>query len=86
MACAQCVEIVAGGGAAADFDQDGLLDLYLVQATGAGGNRLYRNLGGFRFDDVTDAAGVDDQDRFGMGAATGDFFKSIGVMKHLMGT
>ena len=66
-------EIVAGGGAAADFDQDGLLDLYLVQATGAGGNRLYRNLGGFRFEDVTNEAGVDDGDRFGMGAATGDF-------------
>lgn len=66
-------EIVAGGGAAADFDQDGLLDLYLVQATGSGGNRLYRNLGGFRFEDVTDAAGADDGDRFGMGAATGDF-------------
>ena len=66
-------EIVAGGGAAADFDQDGLLDLYLVQATGSDGNRLYRNLGEFQFEDVTVGAGVDDGDRFGMGAATGDF-------------
>ena len=65
-------EIVAGGGAAADFDGDGRLDLYLVQATGAGGNRLYRNLGGWRFEDVTDASGAADADRFGMGAATGD--------------
>jgi hypothetical protein len=65
-------EIVAGGGAAADFDGDGRLDLYLVQATGAGGNRLYRNLGDWRFEDVTDASGTADADRFGMGAATGD--------------
>ena len=65
-------EIVAGGGAAADFDGDGRLDLYLVQATGAGGNRLYRNLGDWRFQDVTDASGAADADRFGMGAATGD--------------
>ncbi len=66
-------EIVAGGGAAADFDGDGRLDLYLVQATGAGGNRLYRNLGDWRFEDVTDGSGASDGGRFGMGAATGDF-------------
>ncbi len=66
-------EIVAGGGAAADFDDDGDLDLYLVQATGEGGNRLYRNLGDGRFEDASAGSGASDADRFGMGAATGDF-------------
>ncbi len=66
-------EIVAGGGAAGDFDGDGRLDLYLVQATGAGGNRLFRNLGDWRFEDVTDGSGAADAARFGMGVATGDY-------------
>lgn len=66
-------EIVAGGGAAADFDGDGRLDLYLVQATGEGGNRLFRNLGDLRFEDASRESGTTDDSRFGMGAATGDF-------------
>ena len=66
-------EIVAGGGAGGDFDGDGRLDVYLVQATGAGGNRLFRNLGDLRFEDVSDTSGSSDGDRFGMAAATGDF-------------
>ena len=66
-------EIVAGGGAAADFDGDGLLDIYLVQASGEGGNRLFRNLGDLRFEDVSPGSGSSDGDRFGMAAATGDF-------------
>jgi len=43
------------GVAAADFDDDGRLDLL---ATGYGGNVLYRNLGSCRFEDVTETAGV----------------------------
>ena len=66
-------EIVAGGGAAADFDGDGRLDIYLVQATGSGGNRLFRNLGDLRFEDLSAVSGSADGDRFGMGATTGDF-------------
>ncbi|MCP4834621.1 MAG: hypothetical protein GY895_07615 [Phycisphaera sp.] len=66
-------EIVAGGGAAGDFDGDGRLDLYLVQATGDGGNRLFRNRGRLDFEDVSPGSGAQDGTRFGMGAATGDF-------------
>ena len=42
------------GVAAGDFDADGRIDLFL---TGAGSNRLYRNLGA-RFEDVTNRSGI----------------------------
>jgi hypothetical protein len=48
-----------------DFDNDGLLDLYFATGNvlplgpaGNAQNRLYKNLGGNRFQDVTDKAGV----------------------------
>jgi len=47
-----------GGVAAGDVDGDGLVDLYFTSNVGR--NRLYRNLGHFRFEDVTDRAGVAD--------------------------
>jgi enediyne biosynthesis protein E4 len=43
------------GVAVGDYDNDGRLDLYV---TAFGPNRLYRNLGGGRFEDATAAAGV----------------------------
>lgn len=43
------------GASAADFDNDGKIDLYV---TSLGGNHLYRNLGGLKFADVTAQAGV----------------------------
>jgi len=49
------VEMYGMGVAAADYDNDGRIDIYL---TGLGGNRLFRNLGGGRFADVTAKAGV----------------------------
>ena len=51
------VELYGLGVASADYDNDGLVDLYV---TALGRNRLFRNLGGLRFADVTDRAGVGD--------------------------
>src|SRR5690348_9234942 len=44
------------GVAAGDVDGDGLCDLYFCSLAGA--NILYRNLGNFRFTNVTESAGV----------------------------
>jgi hypothetical protein len=43
------------GVAVADYDNDGLPDIYV---TGYGGNVLYHNLGNCKFEDVTEKAGV----------------------------
>ncbi len=45
-----------GGVAIGDVDNDGLPDIYFTSNMGP--NRLYRNLGNFRFEDITDKAGV----------------------------
>src|SRR5438045_3205575 len=47
-----------GGVAAGDIDGDGRIDLYFTSNLGA--NHLYRNLGHFRFEDITAKAGVAD--------------------------
>ncbi len=47
-----------GGVAAGDIDGDGLVDLYFTSNLGR--NHLYRNLGQFHFEDITDRAGVAD--------------------------
>jgi hypothetical protein len=67
-------EIMGAGAALLDFDNDGDLDVFLVQS--AGESRLFRNElapgGSLRFTDVTAASGV----RFGgygMGAASADY-------------
>jgi hypothetical protein len=57
------------GVAVADFDNDGLLDIYV---TGFGGNVLYRNLGSCKFEDVTDKAGLR-AGGFSTGAAWADY-------------
>jgi hypothetical protein len=49
------VEMYGMGVAAADYDNDGFVDVYL---TGLGGNRLFRGTGGGKFIDVTASAGV----------------------------
>ncbi len=76
------LESVGSGCAWVDFDQDGLLDAFLVNAwtleenprkVGTKGrNCLYRNLGQGRFADVTAAAGVAGDD-WGCGVCAADF-------------
>jgi enediyne biosynthesis protein E4 len=56
----------SGGVCIGDYDGDGRPDVFLTRP--AGGNRLYRNLGDFHFEDVTEAAGLGDNDIWGMGA------------------
>ncbi len=77
------LESLGAGLAVIDFDGDGLLDLFLP---GGGhyegpdkhqikGNpcRLYRNLGNFRFEDVTTKLGLDKIDFYTHGAAVADY-------------
>ncbi|HXI29621.1 MAG TPA: CRTAC1 family protein, partial [Vicinamibacterales bacterium] len=74
------LESACGGVALFDYDGDGLLDIY--QVTGAEltpartrvphRNALYRNLGGWKFEDVSKKAGVD-LAAWGSGACVGDF-------------
>ena len=56
-----------GGIAAGDINGDHLPDLYITSPSG--GNRLYQNLGGFRFQDITETAGVHDPSFWGTGAS-----------------
>ena len=72
-------EIMGGGAAVFDPDNDGDLDVYLVQsgriAVGGPdqpGNRLFRNDGGGAFEDVTEGSGAGDRG-YGMGVTTGDY-------------
>jgi hypothetical protein len=74
------LESACGGVALFDYDGDGLLDIYLVTAAELTParervphrNALYRNLGGWKFGDVSKRAGVD-LAAWGSGACTGDF-------------
>jgi len=58
------------GLAAADVDGDGRVDLYFL--TQLGRNELWRNLGGGRFEDITDKAGVGLADRVSVTASFAD--------------
>jgi hypothetical protein len=60
---------LGGGAALFDFDGDSDLDLYLVRK---GANELYRNLGDFRFENVTGQAGVSGRG-WNIGCAAADF-------------
>jgi hypothetical protein len=55
---------------AADVDGDGLPDLYFV--TQRGSNELWKNLGGGRFADITDAAGLRLPDAIAVGCSFAD--------------
>ncbi|HAM71824.1 MAG TPA: hypothetical protein DCM86_09295, partial [Verrucomicrobiales bacterium] len=58
------------GVAAGDYDQDGLVDLYFCNLGGRGA--LYRNLGGWQFEDVTLVAGVGCTNQASTGAVFAD--------------
>ncbi|HKI70835.1 MAG TPA: VCBS repeat-containing protein, partial [Verrucomicrobiae bacterium] len=58
------------GVAAGDVDGDGLVDLYFCRLDGP--NALYRNLGNWKFVDITDKAGVGCADLDATGAAFAD--------------
>jgi enediyne biosynthesis protein E4 len=74
------VESMSGGAALFDYDNDGLLDIYLVNsptvATAANPRRarseLWRNQGNGTFADVTEKSGLG-YPGWGMGVCTGDF-------------
>jgi enediyne biosynthesis protein E4 len=73
------VESMSGGVALFDYNNDGLPDIYFVDSLtvetandpSAARSALYRNLGGGRFEDVTDKAGVG-HPVWGMGVCTAD--------------
>ena len=73
------VESMSGGVALFDFDNDNLIDIYLVDSLTfdtykdqkAARSALYRNRGNGRFEDVTDKAGVG-HPGWGMGVCTAD--------------
>ena len=58
------------GLAVADVDGDGLLDIYFVNQVG--GNQLWRNTGGGKFENITSTAGVAVPDRISVSASFAD--------------
>ena len=74
------VETVASGMATVDYDGDGRIDVYFLNGAPLKGTRmdsppknaLYRNLGNWRFSDVTEQAGVGDTG-YGLGVTAGDY-------------
>ena len=73
-------EMETGGVGLLDYDNDGLLDVFCVNGgsldpsvTNGSGNRLYHNLGNWKFEDVTERAGVAGYGAYGMGCACGDY-------------
>jgi hypothetical protein len=74
------VETMGSGGLFFDYDDDGLLDLFLVDGGSIADpavarrarHRLYRNRGGGRFEDVTGRSGIQHRE-YGMGACAADY-------------
>lgn len=74
-------DTTSGGVAIFDYDADGRPDIYLVNGSTTAAMRgkekapcaaLYRNLGNWKFEDVTDKAGVANE-RWGFSVAVGDY-------------
>ncbi|CAN5873797.1 CRTAC1 family protein [soil metagenome] len=75
------LETTSGSVAVFDYDNDGKPDIFLLNGSTIDAlkgkeklprSALYRNLGNWKFEDVTDKAGVANE-RWGMGAAVGDY-------------
>ena len=75
------IETMGGGVGLFDFDNDGLLDIFLVnggETPNAKGrepvrNALYRNLGDGKFKDVAREAGLGELPAYGMGVSIADY-------------
>jgi enediyne biosynthesis protein E4 len=75
------IETMGSGAAWIDYDNDGYLDLYLVNSAETSAYKpirpirstLYHSNGDGTFTDVTEKAGVAARDLFGMGVAVGDY-------------
>jgi hypothetical protein len=75
------IETMGSGAGWIDYDNDGYLDLYLVNSAATKAYKplhplrsaLYRSNGDGTFTDVTEKAGVGAADLFGMGVAVGDY-------------
>jgi hypothetical protein len=75
------IESLGGGVALLDYDGDGLLDIFLPGGGGYDGKtvtgrpcKLYRNLGGFKFEDVTEKTGLNRVSfQYSHGAAAFDY-------------
>jgi enediyne biosynthesis protein E4 len=64
------VETTGSGTALFDYDNDGLIDIFMVSGDGSP-SRLYRNRGKFRFEDVSAAMGLR-REGWGQGACAAD--------------
>ena len=75
------VEAMSGGLVTFDYDNDGLCDIFFTNGTPLKGSKLpsgslkpslYRNLGNWKFADVTEEAGITSKG-YGLGAVAADY-------------